>query len=141
MSVFVDASAFYAILNKKDKLHKEALSISKALAKTKEVLITSNYTLAEAYTVIRSKLGFPTASAFVAELRKGGIQVAWIDKEIHNRGLEIFLEKEESKDLSFFDCVDLALMKTLDIGKAFSFDRHSKALGIQVLGTEKKDSI
>jgi predicted nucleic acid-binding protein len=130
MSVFVDASAFYALLNKKDKLHREALSISKALAKTKEVLITSNYTLAEAYTVIRSKLGFPTASAFIAEIQKGGIQVAWIDSQIHNRGLEIFLETKEPKDLSFFDCVDLALMETLGIEKAFSFDRHFKALGI-----------
>jgi predicted nucleic acid-binding protein len=135
MSVFVDASAFYALLNKKDKLHQEALSISKALAKAKEVLITSNYTLAEAYTVIRSKLGFSTASTFVAEIKKGGIQVAWIDSQIHNRGVEIFLGKEEPKDLSFFDCVDLALMEALGIEKAFSFDRHFKTLGIPLLET------
>jgi len=133
MSVFVDASAFYALLNKKDRLHQKALSISKALAKAKEELITSNYTLAGAYTVIRSKLGFETAAAFVAEIQKGGIQVAWIDNQIHNRGLEIFLENQQPKDLSFFDCVDLALMENLSIEKAFSFDRHFKALGIRLL--------
>lgn len=138
MSVFVDASAFYALLNKKDRLHQEALSISQALAKTNQTLITSNYTLAEAYTVIRSKLGFQTAAAFVAEIRRGGIQVAWIDNKIHNRGLEIFLEKEEPKDLSFFDCVDLALMESLGIEKAFSFDRHFKALGISLLKVEER---
>ncbi|MCL5986119.1 MAG: PIN domain-containing protein [Actinobacteria bacterium] len=138
MSVFVDASAFYALLNKKDDLHKEALSISKTLAKTNEALITSNYTLAEAYTVIRSKLGFQTAQTFIEEIRKNGIQVAWIDEEIHNRGLEIFLENKEPRDLSFFDCVDLALMESLDIEKAFCFDRHFKSLGITLIEGDKR---
>jgi predicted nucleic acid-binding protein len=133
MSIFVDASAFYALLNKKDDLHEEALSISKSLAETNEVLVTSNYTLAEAYTVIRSKLGFKTAESFIAEIRKNGIQVTWIDEEVHNRGLEIFLENKEPRDLSFFDCVDLALMESLGIEKAFSFDRHFKSLGIQLI--------
>ena len=133
MSIFVDASAFYALLNKKDDLHEEALSISKSLAETNEVLVTSNYTLAEAYTVIRSKLGFKTAESFIAEIRKNGIQVTWIDEEVHNRGLEIFLENKEPRDLSFFDYVDLALMESLGIEKAFSFDRHFKSLGIQLI--------
>lgn len=136
MSVFVDASAFYALLNKKDNLHKEALLISKSLAKTNEVLITSNYTLAESYTVIRSKLGFKTAETFIAEIQKNGIQVAWIDEEIHNRGLKIFLENKEPRDLSFFDCVDMALMESLGIEKAFSFDRHFKSLGITLVETK-----
>jgi predicted nucleic acid-binding protein len=135
MSVFIDASAFYALLNKNDELHKKALSISKTLARDNEILITSNYTLAEAYTVIRSKLGFQTAQAFIGEIQKNGIQVAWIDEEIHNRGLEIFLKNKELKDLSFFDCVDLALMESLGIEKAFSFDRHFKALGIPLVET------
>ena len=133
MSVFIDASAFYALLNKSDRFHKEALLISKTLAKIKEVLITSNYTLAETYTVVRSKLGYKTASAFIAEIQKGEIQVIWIDEETNNRGLEIFLEKKEPKDLSFFDCIDLALMERFGIEKAFSFDRHFKVLGIPLL--------
>lgn len=133
MSVFVDASAFYALINKNDIFHNEALLITGILSKNNELLITSNYTLAETYTVLRSKMGFNTALKFVSEIKKDLIRIIWVDEIIHNRGLEIFLEKKEPKDLSFFDCVDFALIENTGIEKAFSFDRHFKTLGIPVI--------
>ena len=136
MSVFVDASAFYALLNKKDKFYEKAISVAKVLSDSNELLITSNYTLAETYTVVRSKINFNTARAFISEIRRSEIEIIWIDEETHNRGVEIFIEKKEPKDLSFFDCVDFALIERYGIKKAFSFDRHFKLLKIPILGME-----
>lgn len=133
MSVFVDASAFYALLNKNDILHDEAVLISGILSKNNELLVTSNYTLAETYTVLRSKMGFSIALKFASEIKKNLIKVVWVNEIIHNRGLEIFLEKKEPKDLSFFDCVDFAVIESASIEKAFSFDRHFKILGIPLI--------
>jgi predicted nucleic acid-binding protein len=133
MSVFVDASAFYALINKNDILHLKAREISEGLSEKGEILITSNYTLAEAFTVIRSRMGYDTAEKFINEIKKNPLQIIWIDEAMHIMGMEIFLEKREPMDLSFFDCVDCALMKVLNIERAFSFDRHFKALGIEVI--------
>ena len=68
------------------------------------------------------------------ENNKGEIEVIWIDEETHNRGVEIFIERKEPKDLSFFDCVDFALIERYSINKAFSFDKHFKFLKIPILG-------
>jgi len=133
MSVFVDASAFYALINKNDIFHEQAKVISAILSKNNEVLITSNYTLAETYTILRSKMGFDVASKFVDEIKKNLIQIIWVDEIIHNRAIEIFLEKKEPKDLSFFDCIDFALIESAGIEKAFSFDRHFEILGIPLI--------
>jgi len=134
MSVFIDASAFYALLNKKDRFYERAISVAKVLSTSNELLITSNYTLAETYTVVRSKINFKTAEAFISEINKGEIEIIWIDEETHNRGVEIFIERKEPKDLSFFDCVDFALIERYGINKAFSFDKHFKFLKIPILG-------
>ncbi|MCL4386618.1 MAG: PIN domain-containing protein [Actinobacteria bacterium] len=136
MSVFIDASAFYALLNKNDNFHNEAIIISSILSKNNEHLITSNYTLAETYTVLRSKMGYDIASKFANEIKKNLIEIIWVDEIIHNRGLEVFLEKKEPEDLSFFDCIDFALMESAGIEKAFSFDRHFKILGITLVESQ-----
>jgi len=133
MSVFVDASAFYALINKNDIFHEQAKVISSTLSKNNETLITSNYTLAETYTILRSKIGFDVASKFAGEIKKNLIQIIWVDEIIHNRAIEIFLEKKEPKDLSFFDCIDFALIESAGIEKAFSFDRHFEILGIPLI--------
>jgi len=54
-------------------------------------------------------------------IKKNLIQVLWIDQIIHNRAIEVFLEKKEPKDLSFFDCIDFALIESAGIERAFSF--------------------
>lgn len=133
MSVFVDASAFFALLNRRDRFYQEAVEISKLLAEREEVLFTSNYTLAETYTVLRSKMGVAIASRFAQEMSAGSIRVLWVDEEIHGRGLEIFLFRDEPDDLSFFDCVDLAVMERFAIDRAFSFDSHFGILGIPLV--------
>jgi len=64
---------------------------------------------------------------------KNLIQVLWINEIIYNMAIEIFLEKKEPKDLSFFDLVDFALIESAGIEKAFSFDRYFEILGIPLI--------
>lgn len=133
MSIFIDASAFIALLNRRDHFHREAIEISKVLVERGEALLTSNYTLAETHTVLGSQMGFEIPSGFAQEMKAGDIGVLWVNEAIHNRGLEVFLSRDEPKDLSFFGCVDLAVMERFAIDRAFSFDRQFRGLGIPLV--------
>lgn len=55
--VFVDASAWVAITNRKDRYHDEALRVYHHLLRSGTPLITSTWTAYEALTIVKTKLG------------------------------------------------------------------------------------
>src|SRR5215469_4383239 len=59
--VFVDASAWVAITNRKDRFHEEALRVYQRLLRSQIPLITSTWTAYEALTIVKTKLGYSQA--------------------------------------------------------------------------------
>ena len=60
-TVFVDASAWVAITNGKDRFHEEALRAFRRLLQSKTPLITSTWTAYEALTIVKTRLGYSQA--------------------------------------------------------------------------------
>jgi predicted nucleic acid-binding protein len=60
------------------------------------------------------------------------LQILRIERPHEERAWVIF-KRYADKDFGFLDCTSFAVMETLGITEAFSFDRHFRQFGFQTL--------
>jgi len=127
--IFIDTSAFLALENRKDQYHKPALMFRDSLLESKESLITSDYVLDESYTIIRLRAGHKIAVRFGEMIQATVlIEIKYLTKEILREAWHIF-KSFSDKEFSFTDCTSFALMESLQIKAAFTFDDHFNQYG------------
>ena len=122
MTVFVDTSAFYAVLDRDDENHASARRQWEELLKQDATLVTSNYVLLETCALLQSRVGINSVRAFHEEILPV-IQVYWISEAAHAAGMAALLSASRRK-LSLTDCTSFHLMRDSQIRDAFCFDRH-----------------
>jgi len=125
--VFIDTSAFYALIDRSDRHHKAAKSIMENLLEQDFGLRTSNYVLIETYALLQTRLGFEAANLFHTEILPI-IDVLWVDQPVHEISVELWKGLGRNK-LSFVDCTSFMAMRQDDIDIAFSFDKHFSEQG------------
>jgi len=119
--IFVDTSAWYAIIDKNDKDHAAAVSQIQILDRP---LVTSNYILDEILTLLKTKLGPTIAISFGQKLWDQEVSALLrITEEDEERAWSVFRQYAD-KGFSFTDCTSFALMERLDINTVFAFDDH-----------------
>ena len=119
--IFVDTSAWYAIIDKNDKDHAAAVSKIQILDRP---LVTSNYILDEILTLLKTKLGPTIAISFGQKLWDQEVSTLLrIIEEDEERAWSVF-RKYADKGFSFTDCTSFALLERLDINTVFAFDDH-----------------
>lgn len=130
--LFVDTSAWYAIVDKSDNNHQSALTYRNQIAK-KYQLITSNYILDELYTLLLIHLGYYWTVNFKEKLdflRESGIlEILWIDEKMAEETWTIFEGFNRDKNWSFTDCSSYVLMNKYQITEVFTFDHHFQQMG------------
>ena len=122
MHVFVDTSAFYALLDRNDDCHAAASAKWSALLDGADRLITSNYVTVESIALVQHRLGLHAVRALVDDLL-GVVETLWVDKTDHEGAL-IALLTANRRGLSFVDCTSFQLMRRFRIHDAFAFDAH-----------------
>lgn len=133
MKVFIDTSAFYAVVDWRDKNHDKALRIRDSLRTGGIKLYTSNYIFDESLTLIRTKLGFYAALDFGNMVRSSkAVKILKVTEEIENKAWVIFCTYKD-KELSFTDCTSFALMEKFGMKTAFAFDDDFERMGYVVL--------
>jgi len=73
--VFVDASAWVAVTNRKDANHKKSVQIFRRLLGSSTRLIATTCTAYEALTIIKARLGFSQAERFGAISKQGRLLI------------------------------------------------------------------
>lgn len=132
LSVFVDSDAFVALAVEKDSNHRKALKILSDLSKRPVIFITSNYVFSETVTVISQKAGHDEAILFIKKIKSGdGYTIKWIDQMIELVAIDIF-SKQTSKNVSFVDCTNMALIKHDNLDAIFSSDEIYRKNGIRM---------
>jgi predicted nucleic acid-binding protein len=131
--IFVDTSAFYAVLDRDDEVHElaraqwaEFLSIPPHPG-----LVTSNYVLVESFALSQARLGMEAARTFQDSVLPV-VQVHWITPEDHGAAVHAVLSANR-RGLSLVDCASFQLMRRLGIRQAFVFDRHFTEQGFETL--------
>lgn len=128
--IFVDTSAWYALVDAKDPDHKAAKGF---IEQNRFPLVTTNLILNEALTLIMVKLGQDFAVEFGVKLKQSQLTtIVFIGPEDEEDAWNIF-RKYSDKKWSFTDCSSFVIMQRLKIDTAFAFDPHFKQMGFSLL--------
>jgi predicted nucleic acid-binding protein len=131
MRIFIDTSAFYAILDKNDSNHKKAKKIWVEILKEQNTLVTNNYILVESFALIQHRLGMTAVRGFHEDVMPI-INIEYINSGMHKAGMSALLASHRRK-LSLVDCVSFETIRTFGIKDVFAFDHHFKEQGFHLL--------
>ena len=132
MSLFVDTGAFVARYCSDDDMHNKAVTGWKKMAK--ERLVTSNLVITETITLLAKRTS-PEFAADTADLifLSEQLKIVYANRDDELQALQ-FIRKFSDQKISFTDSVSFVIMKNAGIAKAFSFDKHFKVVGFQLVG-------
>jgi len=131
MTVVVDTSAFYAILDRDDANHARARDTFARLLGDSTILITHNYVLVETAALVQHRLGVTAVRTFHEDIVPL-LEIEWVSEQRHKAGMEAMLTAAR-KRLSLVDCVSFQTMRELGIRTAFCFDSHFREQGFEML--------
>jgi predicted nucleic acid-binding protein len=131
MSVFVDTSAFLAVLNETDSRHRQARQIWAELVEVERELITTNYVILETISLVQRRLGMSTLHEFLANTVPF-LGVEWVTEQLHQESIKILLTANR-RQLSLVDCVSFVTMRQSNLNTAFAFDKHFREQGFTIL--------
>ena len=117
MKAFVDTSAWFGAANTKDRHH---LRASELLDEGYE-LITSTFTVVEAWLLLRNKVGFSHAEAFLTNIVSGAAVLENVIADDIEKALKLDATFPD-QEFSFVDRTSFVIMERLAISKAISFD-------------------
>lgn len=129
MKVFIDTSAFVALLVDKEKYHREAVEKYQEYRQQKTILLTSHYVLDELFTrLLYYRLDIKKAIEKIKEsIAVNELTVLQIDDVLFEKALEIFLKFSEHK-ISFTDATTYVLYKDFKLDEIFTLDRDFKKM-------------
>lgn len=131
MSIFIDTSAFLAVLNADDENHQKAKKKWEESISKEETLICSNYILVETLALIQSRFGMKGVRVFQEDIVPI-LVIEWVNESLHQAGITSMIAANK-RELSLVDCVSFDIMRRLGIKVAFAFDKHFKEQGFKLL--------
>lgn len=131
MSVFIDTSAFFALLDADDENHGASASAWRAMMASEEHLVTTNYVLVETFALLQSRLGLRAVREFQEDVVPV-LHVEFVTPETHRLGIAALLSASR-RGLSFVDCVSFEVMRELGMKSAFTFDGQFHAYGFSAV--------
>lgn len=131
MIVFVDTSAFYALLDRDDANHASAAEKWKTFLSAETTLMSTNYVLVECAALVQARFGIAAARAFAEDVVPL-LRIEWIDGETHGAAVGAWLAASR-RTLSLVDCASFEVMRRRGVRKAFSYDDHFRQQGFACL--------
>ena len=131
MRVFVDTSAFYALLDRDDDNHERARSAWTEIVEAGTVAVTSSYVLVETAALLQSRLGLEAVRSFEDAIVPV-LHVEYVPGDLHRLGMAALLVASRRR-LSLVDCVSFEIMRRNGITSSFSFDSHFKEQGFRLV--------
>ena len=134
--IFVDSSAWIALLNQADGYHSKARAFASELATGRYGrLVTTDYVLDEAATSLRLRARSDALKQFRSILESSeSLETIWTTPERFWSAWEMLAARDD-KRWSLTDCLSFVTMETLGIRIAFSFDSDFAQAGFELLPT------
>ncbi len=117
MMTFVDTSAWFAVVVKRDRNHSRALDLIVA----EPDLLTTDHILVECWLLIANRYRRSAADEFWRRTLESAVRIAIVDLPTLNEAWNIrqsFLDQA----FSLVDCTSFATMQKLHVDRAISFD-------------------
>lgn len=132
MKVFVDTSAFVALLVENERFHKEVAQKYHDYRKQRAALLTSYYILDELFTRLLFYKEVDLKSLvkkFNDSITLNELTVFQIDETLFDKAINIFLKFSEHK-ISFTDATTYVLYKDFALDEIFTLDDDFKKMRI-----------
>ena len=127
--VFIDTSAFYALLVKNDDAHAPMARQMVHAARTRQRFVTTDYVLDETATLLKARGHALLVVPFLSDmLASQSCRIVWMDSDLFRTALAFF-SKHDDQAWSFTDCVSFAVMKQMGLNAALTKDHHFRAAG------------
>lgn len=127
-----DSDFFIALYSEHDTNHKRALTILQRIAQLEEPRVSlSVFVYSETVTVLSQRVAKKTAEHFMDDLEEGGAVIITDIGDAFRAAQELF-RKQFSKNVSFVDATNIALMRGGQFSTLLSFDRDYAKNGISL---------
>lgn len=131
--VFVDTSALYALVDKRDARNTAAREAVGVLVHAGRRLLTTDYVVAEAVNLANARGGSMVGRRVLDLIEQSaGIRVEWIGIARFEL-TKAYFRKYADHHYSFTDCTSFVVMRELRIGDALTMDRHFVQAGFKTL--------
>ena len=132
MTVVVDTSALYAVVDADDARHHDATTTWSRLADAGDTeLLITNYVVVEVISLISRRLGMEVARQ-VQRVAIAAMTTCWTTPLEHAAAMEAFLGS--GRALSFVDCATMVTMRARELSTIFTFDDDFARAGFRTLG-------
>lgn len=129
MTVFVDTSAIYALLDRDDESHLAAADAFTALEEGP--LMAHNYVVVESAALVQRRLG-PLAVRTLFDDFLPVLELAWIDEHTHRAAVAALIASE-NRGVSLVDWTSFEVMRQQGINRAFAFDDDFATQGFELV--------
>ncbi len=119
----------FALLAPTDAAHERAVRVFARLRARQSVLLTTSFNLVETYALIGRRLGREATVAFRSSFAPL-LDVAWVDRDLHERGLDLMLLMPLG--VSLVDAVSFVFIREQRVDEVFVFDSHFEKEGFPV---------
>lgn len=130
-SVFIDTSAFYAVLDRDDDNHRKAASTWTDIMGHGCGLVTSNYILLETLALLQSRIGIEAVRVFQNDVVPL-VRAEFVTPEVHSIGIAALLAASKRR-LSLVDCISFEIVRSLGLEAVFAFDSHFRTYGFKMM--------
>jgi predicted nucleic acid-binding protein len=130
MTLFLDTSGIYAVLDRDDANHSKAKPMWAEWLRGGAVFLTHNYVLIETAALLQHRIGVTAVRGLYEDVMPL-LQIDWISEEQHRSGMEAVLAAGRKK-LSLVDCVSFQVMRRRGLSTAFCFDAHFREQGFVI---------
>ena len=131
MNIFIDTSAFLAVLNANDHFHRTAKQSWDEILASDSILFSSNYVILETTALLQHRFGVEAVRLFVSDILPI-IEITWVDEAIHMQGTSALLVANR-RNLSLVDCISFEIMRQIGLDAAFTLDVHFREQGFIVV--------
>jgi predicted nucleic acid-binding protein len=131
LTVFVDTSAFYALLVGTEVGHLPVLESLRQLTESGRPLVTSSYVVVETVALLQHRIGLDAVRDLDQRVLPL-LSIVWVTRELHERGMHR-LRREDRRRLSLVDCVSFEVMRAGSVRHALSLDRDFAEAGFELL--------
>lgn len=122
VTIFLDTSGLFALLDSDDRFYNPACEIWERWNTKGVTLVTSNYVVLEASTLVQRRLGIASLQVLHTHVLVP-TQIQWISEPVHQRAVTNLLTANR-RQLSLVDCSSFVLMRDLGLHHVFTFDKH-----------------
>ena len=132
-AVFADSAFLYALVDRRDSAHLQAVERLRSLVQAQRSLISTDYVVAEALTLAKSRAGSVAALRLLDRLEASVlIGIEWIGPD-RFASAKAFFRKHSDHDYSFTDCTSFVVMRELKLKDALTTDAHFVEAGFRAL--------